>query len=267
VVTLVGHLQVDLFNQSKCLPPLVDLNIKLYQSSNPFRLMGAANSGARLSLKSCKLVIRTKEVSPSLMLAHEQMLQRMNFRIPVKRVHAKHFTLATGETVRTMDNILMGELPELVLIAFVYSTSMAGAYNENPFFFRNMGIEEIFLEANGERYPRLNWAPNFAADYMLAYKGFLSALDQYDEQQYPAISYEEYSRGLTIFAFKLGATPLGPGILTGAPAVLHSPTRTGSVRLHVRFGATTTQNLNMLVFAQYKGLIEIDKFRNVIVTN
>jgi hypothetical protein len=267
-VTLVGHLQLDLFNQNKCIPPLIDLNLKLYHSSNAFRLMSnETNAAHRLIVHSCKLIIRTKEVAPSLMLAHEQMLQRQNFRIPVKRVHAKHFALAQGEGVRTMDNILTGELPELVILGFVASTAMAGSYKENPFYFQHMDVQEIFLEANGERFPRLNWAPDFEQDYMLAYKGFLSALDQYDEEKYPAISYEEYSRGLTLFAFKLSATPLGPGILTGAPTVLHSPTRTGSVRLHVRFGTITPQHLNMIMLAQYKGLIEIDKFRNVVVTN
>jgi hypothetical protein len=51
----------------------------------------------------------------------------------------------------------------------------------------------------------------------------------------------------------------------GGAQVVRSPTRTGSVRLHVRFAANPG-NINILLLAQYKGQIEIDKFRNVVLT-
>jgi hypothetical protein len=269
-VTLIGRLHVDIFNQEKCIPPLIDVNIRLYQTSEAFRLMtGTANPDHKVRIMDCVLQVRTKEVSPSLMMAHEKMVQLENFRIPIKRVHAKHFALPTQSQLHTIDNVLMGEIPELVIIGFVPSTAMAGAYAENPFYFTHQDLREIWLEANGERFPRLNWAPNFGADAdtMLAYKGFLSALEQYDEDDRPAISYDEYRSGLSLFAFKLTATPLGPGLLTGGAPVVRSPTRTGSVRLHMRFGTQTPVNLNVLLLAQYKGMIEIDKFRNVVLTD
>ncbi|KAF0154027.1 MAG: hypothetical protein FD188_3312, partial [Ignavibacteria bacterium] len=124
-----------------------------------------------------RLFIRTKEISPSLILAHEKMLQKTNYSILYNKITTKTVSIPNGTSNIEFDNIYMGKLPDLIVMAMTADTDMAGGYQRNPFNFQHFGVNYLCLKANGEQIPRIALQPNFATkDYIRAYFGVLESL-------------------------------------------------------------------------------------------
>ena len=161
VVTLIGRPHLDLFHQEKLIPANVDIKLRLIPNSNTFLLKTAAPGGNnpqvnyKLHLLSARLFIRTKEISPNLILAHEKMLQSTNYSIPYNRIVTKILTIPNGTNQMEFDNVYQGKLPDLVVVGLISDANMTGGYQRNPFNFGNFGLNYICMQANGELIPRL----------------------------------------------------------------------------------------------------------------
>ena len=71
-----------------------------------------------------RLLIRTKHISPSLILGQERVLQTKNYSIPFNKVITKTMTFPTGTSQIEFDNVYQGKLPDLVMLAMVSDTDM-----------------------------------------------------------------------------------------------------------------------------------------------
>ena len=65
----------------------------------------AVQAAWKLKITEARLMIRTEEVSDSLVVAHEQMLQKTNMRIPLRRVTMKHISIPAQTTSVMHDNV------------------------------------------------------------------------------------------------------------------------------------------------------------------
>ena len=71
------------------------------------------------------------------------------------------------------------------------------------------------------------------------------------------LSPNEWANGYSIFGFKITPGPIGSSGPRSLP-------RTGSVRIELKFSAATARNLNLVLYAEYPNVIEIDRFKNII---
>ena len=167
------------------------------------------------------------------MLAHETVLQDQNALYPMKRVSMKHISIPAGQTHAPLDNIIMGQLPNLIMLAMVSDASMAGGYQQNPFNFQHFGLNHLALYVNGDMVPRRPLQPDFpSGQYLRCYNAMLEALAiQFTNQSIP-ISRNEYGNGYTFFIFDI--TPD-----KSATTARTSP-RTGSIRVEIKFPPATT---------------------------
>ena len=125
-----------------------------------------------------RLFIRTKHISPSLILGQGKVLQTKNYSIPFNKVITKTLTIPTGTSQIEFYNVYQGKLPDLVILAMVSDMDMSGGYQANPFHFQNFGTNYLCIQANGEQIPRLAYQPNLAnQDYIRSYLGVLEALE------------------------------------------------------------------------------------------
>jgi len=257
-VTLIGRPHLDLFHQEKCIPPNCSLKLRLIPQPNTFVLktvQGEAANAYRVDIRSARMFIRMREVAPSLILAHEQMLQKGNFYYPFTGVTMKQLTIANGVTSFQQENVYMGKLPNRLAIGMVADGTITGSYTLNPYHFQNFGANYISIRVNGEQIPRVALQPNFAAgDYIREYMSVLEALGMDSENQAISLNPTEWAGGSTLFVFKLSSGSAG----------VRSIPKTGSVRLEIRFAAATNANINLILFAEFSELFEIDKFKNII---
>ena len=254
--TLIGRPHLDLFHQDKDIPPGCDLLLRLIPAPNAFVVKKPANvnEGFRIVIRSARLWLRTKEVSPSLLLAHEHMLQKQNIRIPFTKVAMKHVTIPVGVTSMEFDNLYTGVLPERLLMGFVADTRMNGTSAENPFTFSNMGLSHVALKVNGEQIPRIAYEPNFTTgDYLREYLGLLEGLALDSGTESIAVTPTQWAETYPLFLFRL--TPSG----------LPSVPKTGSARLELKFRAATNVIMNGVLFAEFPSMLEIDRYRNLLI--
>ena len=75
-VTLIGRPHCDIFHQGKLLPPGIDMTVKLFPAEDRFALMYAAGGGQyKIDIEECTLIMRVKQLTEALELAHRQMVQ------------------------------------------------------------------------------------------------------------------------------------------------------------------------------------------------
>ncbi|KAF0151262.1 MAG: hypothetical protein FD188_3455, partial [Ignavibacteria bacterium] len=80
----------------------------------------------RIHISSARLFIRSKEVSPNLIVAHENLLQSSNYSIPYTRIVTKTLTIPQGTTQIEFVNVYQGILPDLVIMGLVSDANMTG---------------------------------------------------------------------------------------------------------------------------------------------
>jgi len=261
-VRLIGQLWLDLFRQDKLIPPNVDMKLRLIPSSTPFLLKNAAPANEnnqikyRVVIESAKLWIRTKEASTSLCIAHERMLQEMNYRLPYTKVLLKTHQIPIGTKNLELDNVWMGNLPNKVALAMVRNTAIAGSYSQNPFNFQHFGLTHLCLRMNGEQVPRNALAPNFTSqDFKREYMYMLEAMEYDTGRTSWSITPKEWANGYNVYVFRLNSD-MYPNV--------SSVQRTGSVRLEMKFANTIGENISIIFLAEYPAVLEIDKYGQVV---
>ena len=255
-VSMIGRLHSDLFHQNLDIPPNIDLKVRLLPGRKEFYLKKPAGNAVayRFQINKARLLIRTKEASPSLVLAHERMLQKNNFRIPFNKVALKRLTVPTGVTNVEFDNIYTGQLPKRIICAMVRDTHMHGEYSTNPFFFQNFGLSYLSMKMNGMDIPRIPYQPNFATgDYIREYFLFLEGLGLDLGTKSINVTPSDWARNCNVYVFRL------------MPSGIASIPVTGSVRIEMKFAGATGHNINLLLYSESNALLEIDRYRNVII--
>ena len=159
-VEMTGRLHLDIFHQPKAIPQNCNLKVKLTPSKDAFVLMsGAAVTNDnpqvqyRFQVTDARLFVRSLQMSPAIVLAHEEVLGKSNMRFPVRRVTMKTLAIPQNQTSILHDNIYLGQLPRRLIFAMVRDTAMSGHYQQNPFNFQHFTLNHLSLFENGEMVP------------------------------------------------------------------------------------------------------------------
>ena len=262
-VRMIGRIHCDLFHQEKLLPPGLKLEIQLVPSRANFfiktaaPLQNAAQVQYKFEIRSARFLVQFKEVSPSMLVAHQKMLQQVNYQIPHTKVLVKTSTIPTGSSSYTIDNLFKGHLPDRITLAMVTDAASTGSYTANPFNFQHFGTNFIVLRVNSEMLPRMALEPNFVTgDYLREYLTVLAQMGYDVGPDTWSINPTKWATGYTIWVFKV--TP-------GAIGAVRSNQVTGDIRLDVKFTAATTANINLIILSEEPATLEIDKFNHVLI--
>ena len=259
IITLVGRPHCDLFHQDRDIPAGVTVQLRLTMNKDPFVLMGAAALTHILQVVSVRLVVRTKKLADSLVLAHTRMLTRCNYRLPLNKVSVSKRTLANGTATFELGSLFTGNrIPNRVVFAMVTNAASAGAYNLNPFRFQNFGLTELSMKVNKRMIPFEALQMDYAHDdYNRAYLNTLAALGMDTGNRSLIISPADWADGYNIYAFKLAAGPSSSEVLT-RPEI-------GDATLKLTFAAALTAPVDLIVYTETPSLVEIDALGSVVI--
>lgn len=259
-LTLTGRLHSDLFHQPLDIPAGIQIDVKLALNKDEKVLMAAANATFKVDILAARLLVRTKKLTPSLILAHQRMHSKMRYRIPYTRVSMKTVVLPTGSRALAENDFITGPMPSRVAICFVTSTSQSGTYNENPFNFQNFSLTNLWLKVNDRTVPHEPLAMNYTThDYNCAYLNTLASLGMDQGDRALAITREEWASGCNVYVFKLTPGEIGTG-------VFHA-TNAGAAHISVNatFGAATTAPVTVIAYVEQPSLLEIDESNKPVV--
>jgi len=256
-VTLIGRLHSDMFHQPLDIPSNLDLKIRLLPNRAAFYIKKPAANATnyKFSITKARLLIRTKEINPSVIMAHETTLQKHNFRIPFTKVSLKRLTIPAGVTNIEYDNVFTGVMPKRLIVSMIRDIHMHGDSNTNPFYFPHFDLRLITIKVNGQDIPRIPYQPNFTnADYLREYFLFLEGLGLDLGTKSIDITPEQWARNCNFYVFRLM-----PSGIPSLPSI-------GSARIELKFGTPTPHNINLLFYSESNALMEIDRYRNIILS-
>jgi hypothetical protein len=224
--------------------------------------MEVVDGTVKIVLLDAKLFVRTKRVSPQLVLSHKEMLDKgHNFRIPINHVTMLRQGIAAGFTSSDIALTFSKQLPKRIFVVFVSNAAVSGARNLNPYNFANFGIKSLSLYVNGMQNPTGGLQMDYTKkQYARAYLNTLSALGMDVANRVPNFTLDDFSKGYAIYGFKIA-----PGVPDGT---VHSAANNqGGAVIKVAFDAALTANVDMIVYAETPQTIEIDKFNAVTIVS
>jgi hypothetical protein len=258
IADMVGCLHCDLFFQEKYLPSDVGLRLRLVRSKNTFCLMSDTPAQAfKIKLHDAKLLVRKVKLSPSVFVAHAKALEIGNAKYPIKRVITKTFTIPRGNLDFSQENVFAGQLPTRLVIGMVDNESYNGHYERNPFNFKNYDLNQIKVYLDGQQQLIRPIEPNFGAGQtIMAYMSLYAGTGKQQRDEGNDISREDFARGYSLYCFDL--TP------DLAEDDHFNLAKDGNVRIDVKFGTALPNTINVIVYAEFENVIEIDRNRNIL---
>lgn len=257
---LMGRLHTDLTFQEKLLLGGCDLSVRLIPNKNAIIFHSDETPGLQPAIKimSANLLVRKSKVFPSLASAHAEALRTAPARYPITRVEVKHQTIPAGMLDVSLNNVIRGQIPRRMFVAFIDNDIFNGDFSNRLYSFHHHDVNYLAAFVDGVQYPSQPFLPSFSEDlYMREFNELFVALNQNRTDSYMRISYESFESPYCIFPFNLS-----PDLSNGPSLSGHvSPIKHGSLRLDLRFAKAPTKPLNVLMYCEFDNMIEIDENR------
>ena len=257
VVEIQGRIHADIFNQDKLILNGVDMHIKFHRHKNAFSIISEDGGTAhRISILDAVLYVKKVFLAPSPFNAINTVLKDSTVKYPISRVAPKVFTIAAGKQSENIDNAFLGELPKRLVICMTDNDAFNGNYKKNPFNFQHYKLSQIGVYVNGEDAPQKPLKLDFdSKQFISAYNTLFAGTGKLHADRGVSISRDEYPEGYSIFVFDL--TPFE----NGEHFDLKSE---GSLNIDLIFKQALARTVNVIVYAEYDAVIEIDSNRNMI---
>ena len=256
-VELQGRIHSDLFNQEKLILNGVDLTLKLHRHKPEFCFLSADVAPAyKIIIVDAILYVKKIELTPSVFNAINTVLNDKNAQYAITRTTPKVFTVPRGQQSQHIDNAFLGEIPKRISVCMMDNDSYNGTYKKNPFNFQHYNLTQIGISVNGEEVPFKPLKLNFDDKlFVTAYNTLFSGTGKLHGNSGSIIKREDYSEGYTIIVADLTPFEIGDNFDLKAE---------GTLSIDLVFKSPLAATINVLVYAEYDNVIEIDSNHNAI---
>lgn len=264
-VELMGRIHGDLFNQPKFLINGVDLRIIFTLEKPEFYIMSAADANTSLiEIQEATLYMNHVTINPNILVAHQAVLSRQNAVYPYKRVEVKSYTVSPGSLTMSIDNAVVGQLPNLMIVGLVENTAYSGSRKLNPYNFQHFDMSQFHLVINGVQVPSqaidFDFSNKEAPISMRGYESLFRGTNLHLLDRPHQVRKNLFDAGFFLLAFDLT-----PDQSYSRQDCLHLLNQ-GIIRIEARFAKAITKTLSVIVYTEYDGSIEIDRDRNVFTS-
>ena len=257
-VDMMGKLHLDITNQDRYLLNGVDMHIRLVRSRDAFSLM-SDKAEYKVDIEDASLYIRRAKINPAVQLGHIKALEVTPAKYPIQRVDVKAYTLSAGSRSFVQENLFFGQLPKRLVLALVDNSSYNGHIGKNPFNFKHHKLNHLAVYLDGQQIPSRPLKPNFEKNINVrSYANLFIGTGKFYEDEGNNISRENFTNGHSLFAFDM--TPD-----LSADAGLFNSIKQGNLRVELSFAEELPNSVNLLVYAEFNNIIEIDRNRNIFV--
>lgn len=258
-VQVMAPIHCDLFAQNKYMVNNIDLRMTLYRNTDAFCLMSpAAAQTYKIEVKTMKWYVKGVEVAKSVGLALEKAMLHFTAKYPIRRVEIKTIHIDAGRRETPENALFNGLIPRRLLIGCVDADAYHGTYAKSPFNFKNRAIDEVSVTAAGQTYPTKPLTMDFDHNqYTRAFIQLFEGLGISDDNKGNTINMKKYKNGSCLFAFDLS-----PDEDDGNHWDL---VREGATSVNIHFGAAIADagGIEVIVYAEFDGLVTIDHNRNI----
>ena len=249
IVDLEGPLLLDVFQQPKLLINGVHLGIKLYPSSNAFRLMSDSMTPTeKVQIVDARFKLCVQRVENDILLSHQKLIQTTPATYPYLRSDIKTIAVAGGQYSYSVDDLFQGNVPTKLIVGMVSSEGYSGSYTKNPFNFQHYNCSSVGFYVDGQSYPSHPLQPNFEANQ---FTDCYRTLTHFREDV--NISLEDYKKGYCLY------------ILDIDPYFSFNTKRRGHCRLELKWAKPLPESVTLVVYATFPEVLSINQSRTVII--
>ncbi|CAH3126509.1 unnamed protein product [Porites lobata] len=260
-VDMMGPIHSDIFFQDPLMLNGVNLRIKLNRAKNVFCLVSsAAGANFKVVITEAILFVRRVKVASSIILGHAAGLKHASAKYPIRRIDCKVLSIPRGFSSFNPDNIFLGQIPKRIVLGLVDTEAYNGSYRTNPFNFNHHNLTQVGVYVDGEQIPRKPLFLKFDAaggqNVIAGYQSLFSGIGKLSQDMGNQINRSDYGSGYTLFAFDL--TP------DHCPGDHFELIKQGNLRLELHFSEALANTVNLIVYAEFQNVIEVDANRNVL---
>jgi hypothetical protein len=257
-IDIAGKLHCDLFNTSKYLINGVDVRFIFVKNKTEIVLLKETNTAAaKIKILDASLWIRKVKINPSILVAHANGLNRHTAKYPFKRVEMHNYTIPSGSQQHTIENMFLGRIPTRIIVGLVSHKAFSGAYNLNAFNFQHFDVNYLTLFKNGEQMFSRPYAPVYSTteySYAMPFlQSFINTGNHLADDCY-CVSMEDWQKGFCLYPFDL--TPD-----LSAHEQHWCIQEQGNIRLELGMKTALTEEVTVIVYAEFREVLEIDKAR------
>ena len=256
-VQLEGPLMSDVCQQPFLVPNGVQVKIKLVPHGPAFALHSTvANAAFKVKVEDVKFLACLVTLNPAHQAKIEERLKKTTLKYPLQVAEMYNIPLIKGTPRAKKDDLFDGRVPSRMVVGLVNSEAFEGNYKKNPFNFQHYNVNSVDVSVNGAAVPQgpleLNFAENLIAP---AYTALYSVVGGVGEDFGNGITPADFAKGYALYAFDFD------------PAIqreeLKPVAKAGNVKLDIGFTKALTETAQLIVYAQFPTVLEIDDSRNV----
>ena len=254
-IDLIGYIHDDLFRQHRLLPPGVTVKVRFLRARDSFSLI-SAKSGYKALLSTAIMYVRKVKINPSVTLAHANVLKKNNMMFPINRVECKVFSVSANSHSAYREGVISGQLPSRIVIGCVRNDAFNGIHDLNPFNFQHFDLNHLRVHVDGQPDVIPSLQPDFENNlYVRSFHSLFGGIGKVMTDEDFDLNRSEYPKGFALYAFNLSTDS------EDAYDILKS----GSIRIDMKFAKALPQTINVIVYAEFQNIIQIDSTRNVVL--
>ena len=195
-------------------------------------------------------------MTPSVFNAINTVLNDNNAQYAITRATPKVFTVLRGQQSQHIDNAFLSQIQKSIAICMMDNDSYKRNYKKNPFNFQHYNLTQIEISVNGKEVPCKPLKLKFDDKmFVTAYNTLFSGTGKLHGNSGSIIKTEDYSEGYMIIVSDLKPFAIGDNFGLKAEETL---------TIYLVFKSPLAATINVLVYAKYDNVIEIDSNHNVI---
>ena len=260
-VDMTGPIHSDIFFQERLLLNGVNLRLKLNRAKNAFCLVSSATGpNFKVVITEAILYVRKVKIASSIALGHAAALKQTTAKYPIRRVDCKVLTIPGGFGAFNPDNIFLGRIPKRLVLGLVDTEAYNGSYTANPFNFKHHNLSQVGVYVDGEQIPRkplfLKFEKAGGQNFITGFQSLFSGIGAFSQDKGNQMTRSDYHQGYTLFAFDMT-----PDHCSGDHFEL---IKQGNLRVELHFAQPLANTVNLIIYAEFESVIEIDTNRNVL---
>lgn len=253
-VDMMGPLHADLCQIDRLILNGVDIGVKLYPSSTTFNLMSSADYAPifKIQIDSAVLKVCKVTVEPDLFTAQAAVLDSgVTAKYPVRKTEINTYVIPKGTTSWSQNDIFQNRVPTLMVIGFVSAAGFQGDFKKSPFNFASFSLKVLTVFHNGQITPFKPLHMDFdKGECTEAYRTLVK-----NNEDDIGISLTDFADGYALYVYKLDDQAYDYACVP--------QTQTGNLAVEAIFAKPLPENVNIIIYASFSGIIEIDQYRTV----
>lgn len=153
-VQFIGRIHTPAHTSTKYYLPFLSFDYSFTLNKPEFCLQYDVANNFKFVITKASMLMRKIKISPSVQLAHSQLLNNQDAIYDVRRYAFSTFTQLQGQTNFSKTNLFISDtMPKQIIVLISRETAVNGASNRNPLYFDHHNLKTINLRVGENNIP------------------------------------------------------------------------------------------------------------------